>query len=110
MAFGHNELWRPKAAKSVSMTSQMLWPSATRNSGGLAAAKVCTKLAAKISPNGNTGRQLAPAPAAAPFALAAGWRMAPGWSSGCSLTEDEDLTNGPVYDDDYMEIFITSIP
>ena len=76
------------------MTSQMLWPSATTNSGCLAVAKVSTKLAAKISPNGNTGRQLAPAPAA--LALAAGWRMAPGWSSGCSLTEDEDLTNGPV--------------
>ena len=46
------------------MTSQMLWPSATTNSGCLAAAKVCTKLAAKISPNGNTGRQLDPAAAA----------------------------------------------
>ena len=56
------------------MTSQMLWPSATTNSGCLAAAKVSTKLAAKISPNGNTGRQLAPAPAA--LAAALGWRMA----------------------------------
>ena len=53
VAFGHNELWRPKAAKRVSVTFQMLWLSATMNCGGLAAAKFITKLA-KISPNGNT--------------------------------------------------------
>ena len=41
VAFGHNEQWLPKGA-----------------------AKVSTKLAAKISPNGNTGRQLDPAAAA----------------------------------------------
>ena len=34
VAFGHNELWRPKAAERVSLTSQMLWPLATTNSGG----------------------------------------------------------------------------
>ena len=33
VAFGHNELWRPKAAKKVSVTSQILWPLATTNSG-----------------------------------------------------------------------------
>ena len=52
MAFGHNEIWRPKAANRVFMTSIVLWPSSTTNSGGLAAAKVATKLA-KISPIGN---------------------------------------------------------
>ena len=78
------------------MTSQMLWPSATTNSGCLAVAKVSTKLAAKISPNGNTGRQLAPAAAALALRCLLGGRMALGWSSGCSLSEDEDVTNGPV--------------
>ena len=34
VAFGHNELGRSKAANRVSVTSQMLWPSATTNSGG----------------------------------------------------------------------------
>ena len=34
VAFGHNELWRPKAANRVSVTSQVLWPSATTNSSG----------------------------------------------------------------------------
>ena len=34
VAFGHNELWRPKAAESVCVTSQLLWPSATMNCGG----------------------------------------------------------------------------
>ena len=48
VAFGHNKQWLPKGA-----------------------AKVSTKLAAKISPNGNTGRQLAPAAAAAALALGA---------------------------------------
>ena len=52
MAFGHNEIWRPKAANRVFVTSIVLWPSSTTNSGGLAAAKVATKLA-KISPIGN---------------------------------------------------------
>ena len=33
VAFGHNELWRPKAAESVCVTSQLLWPSATTNCG-----------------------------------------------------------------------------
>ena len=44
------------AAKRVSVTFQMLWPSATTNSGGLAAAKLITKLG-KISRNGNTDDQ-----------------------------------------------------
>ena len=48
LAFGHNELWRPKAAKMVSVTFQMLWLSATMNCGGLAAAKFMTKLACNI--------------------------------------------------------------
>ena len=34
VAFGHNELWRPRAANNVSLTSQLLWPSATTNCGG----------------------------------------------------------------------------
>ena len=41
------------AVKRVTVTFQMLWPSATMNSGGLAAAKLITKLG-KISRNGNT--------------------------------------------------------
>ena len=73
VAFGHNKQWLPKGA-----------------------AKVSTKLAAKISPNGNTGRQLAPAAAALALRCLLGGRMALGWSSGCSLSEDEDVTNGPV--------------
>ena len=56
VAFGHNELWRPKAAKRVSVTFQMLWPSATTKSEGLAAAKLITKIG-KISRNGNTDDQ-----------------------------------------------------
>ena len=48
LAFGHNELWRPKAAKRVSVTFQMLWLSATMNCGDLAAAKFMTKLACNI--------------------------------------------------------------
>ena len=34
VAFGHNELWRPRAANNVCVTSQLLWPSATTNCGG----------------------------------------------------------------------------
>ena len=41
------------AMKRVTVTFQMLWPSATMNSGGLAAANLITKLG-KISRNGNT--------------------------------------------------------
>ena len=44
------------AAKRVSVTIQMLWPSATTNNGGLAAAKLITKLG-KISRNGNIDNQ-----------------------------------------------------
>ena len=53
VAFGHKELSGPKATNRVSVTSQMLWPSATTNSGGRKAAKVACKLA-KIFPIGNT--------------------------------------------------------
>ena len=35
VALGHNELWRPSAANKPSVTSQMLWPMATTNYGGL---------------------------------------------------------------------------
>ena len=41
------------AAKRVSVTFHMLWPLATTNCGGQAAAKLITKVG-KISPNGNT--------------------------------------------------------
>ena len=34
VAFGHNELWRPKVARRVSVTFQMLLLSATMNCGG----------------------------------------------------------------------------
>ena len=34
VSFGHNELWQPKAANSVSVSSQLLRPSATTNCGG----------------------------------------------------------------------------
>ena len=33
MAFGHNELWFPKVAISLSVTFQMLWPLVTTNCG-----------------------------------------------------------------------------
>ena len=32
---GHNELWQPLAANRLTVTSQMLWPLATTNCGGL---------------------------------------------------------------------------
>ena len=35
VALGHNELWGPSAANKPSVTSQMLWPMATMNCGGL---------------------------------------------------------------------------
>ena len=54
VAFGHNELWRPKAAESVCVTSQLLWPSATTNCGSWRPRQVASKLAV-ISPHGNTG-------------------------------------------------------
>ena len=91
VAFGHNEQWLPKGA-----------------------AKVCTKLAGAANLAGMAtlaANLLLLLLLHITLALAPGGRMAPGWSSGCSLSEDEDLTNGPVYDDDdYMEIFNTSIP
>ena len=62
-----------------------------------------TKLA-KISPNGNTGRQLGPAPAALALRCLRRWRMA----LPAAHFQRRGLTNGPVYDDDYMEIFNTS--
>ena len=34
VAFGHNELWRLKAANIASVTFQMQWPLATTNCGG----------------------------------------------------------------------------
>ena len=72
VAFGHNKQWLPKGA-----------------------AKVSTKLAGKISPNGNTGRQLAPA-AAAGLVAALALGAAGGRPFRLLTFRREDLTNGPV--------------
>ena len=59
VASGHNELWRPKAANSLSVTLKMLWPLATTNLGGRWPQMICFLLyfGHKSGQSGNPNEQ-----------------------------------------------------